>query len=183
MSNNNKIGFEEYKLILEKAFEANNPIVLGSQVTNLLVTTMEVKGASILIVNPKTEELEILATEGLSVSYLNKGPILVDKSIKLASNLKPVVITDTEKSDLLQYPEKAENEGIRSIISLPINIRGKIIGGMRIYHSEPWDISEQELSYLKLLAVTLGMALKYFRLSAVIQSTRDMLDEIHPIWL
>ncbi len=183
MSSNYKIGLEEYRLILETAFEANNPIILGSQVTNLIVTTMEVKGASIFIVNPKTEELEILATEGLSMSYVNKGPILVDKSIKLASNLKPVIITDIKNGDLLQYPEKAEREGIRAIISLPINIRGKIIGAMRIYHSEPWDISEEELSYLKLLTKSLGMELKYFRLSAVIQSTREMLDEIHPIWL
>ena len=183
MSSNYKIGLEEYRLILETAFEANNPIILGSQVTNLIVTTMEVKGASIFIVNPKTEELEILATEGLSMSYVNKGPILVDKSIKLASNLKPVIIPDIKNSDLLQYPEKAEREGIRAIISLPVNIRGKIIGAMRIYHSEPWDISEEELSYLKLLTKSIGMELKYFRLSAVIQSTRDMLDEIHPIWL
>ncbi len=183
MSDNDKIGLEEYKLILETAFEANNPIVLGSQVANLLVTTMGIKGASILVVNPKTEELEILATEGLSIAYINKGHILVDKSIKLESNLTPVIISDTKKSDLLQYPEKAENEGIRSIVSLPVNLRGKIIGAMRIYHSEPWDLSEQELSYLKLLAISLGMALKYFRLSAVIRSTKDMLDAIHPIWL
>ncbi len=183
MSSNFKIGLEEYKLILETAFEANNPIILGSQVTNLIVTTMEVKGASIFIVNPKTEELEILANEGLSMSYVNKGPILVDKSIKLASNLKPVIIPDIKNSNLLQYPEKAEREGIRAIISLPLNIRGKIIGAMRIYHSEPWNISEEELSYLKLLTKSLAMELRYFRLSAVIQSTRDMLDEIHPIWL
>ncbi len=183
MPSNHKIGLEEYRLILETAFEANNPIILGSQVTNLIVTTMEVKGASIFVVNPKTEELEILATEGLSMSYVNKGPILVDKSIKLASNLKPVIIPDIKNSNLLQYPEKAEREGIRAIISLPVNVRGKIIGAMRIYHSEPWNISEEELSYLKLLTKSLGMELKYFRLSSVIQSTRDMLDEIHPIWL
>jgi len=183
MSDNDKIGLEEYKLILETAFEANDPIVLGSQLANLLVTTMGIKGASILVINPKTDELEILATEGLSISYVNKGPILVDKSIKLESNLTPVIIPDIKKTKLLQYPEKAENEGIRSIVSLPVNLRGKIIGAMRIYHSEPWDLSERELSYLKLLAISLGMALKYFRLSAVIRSTKDMLDAIHPIWL
>ena len=30
----------------------------------------------IFIVKPKTEELEILATEGLSMAYVNKSPIL-----------------------------------------------------------------------------------------------------------
>jgi len=183
MSSDCKIDLEKYKLIVETVFDAKNPSTMGSQVTHLLVTTMGVKGASIFVVNPGTEALEILATEGLSIGYVNKGPILVDKSIKLASNLKPVIITDTKASDRLQYPEKAEKEGIRSIVSLPINLRGKIIGALRIYHSESWDISDRELSYLRLLTLDLGMALRYFRLSAVVQCTKDLLDEIHPIWL
>lgn len=177
------IDLEIYKLIMETVYDANNPTILGSQVTHLLVSSMEVKGASIFVVNPGSESLEILATAGLSIGYINKGPILVDKSIKLQSNLKPVIITDTSGSDRLQYPEKAEKEGIRSIVSLPINLRGKIIGALRLYHSEPWEVSELDLSYLRLLTLNLGMALRYFRLSAVVQCTKDLLDEIHPIWL
>ncbi len=183
MSSDGKIDLERYKLIVETVFDAKNPSIMGSQVTHLLVAAMQVKGASILVVNPGTEALEVLATQGLSIAYVNKGPILVDKSIKLSSNLIPVIITDTKGSDRLQYPEKAEKEGIRSIVSLPINLGGKIIGALRIYHSEPWEISATELSYLRLLTLDLGMALRYFRLSAVVQCTKDLLDEIHPIWL
>ncbi len=178
-----KIDLERYKLIVETVFDANNPSIMGSQVTQLLVSTMGVKGASIFVVNPGTESLEVLAMEGLSLEYVNKGPILVDKSIKLSSNLKSVIITDTKGSDLLQYPEKAQKEGIRSIVSLPVNLKGKIIGALRIYHSEPWEISDRELSCLRLLTLNIGMALRYFRLSAVVQCTKDLLDEIHPIWL
>ncbi|MCK5345055.1 MAG: GAF domain-containing protein, partial [Candidatus Heimdallarchaeota archaeon] len=83
MSSDHKIDLERYKLIVETVFDANNPTTLGSQVTQLLISTMGVKGASIFVVNPGTESLEILATEGLSIGYVNKGPILVDKSIKL----------------------------------------------------------------------------------------------------
>ncbi len=183
MSSDYKIDLERYKLIVETVFDANNPSIMGSLVTHLLVSTMGVKGASIFVVNPGNETLEILATEGLSIEYVNKGPILVDKSIKLAANLKPVIINDTKGSNRLQYPEKGEKEGIRSIVSLPINLRGRIIGALRLYHSEPWKISDQELSYLRLLTLDLGMALRYFRLSAVVQCTKDLLDEIHPIWL
>lgn len=183
MSKNHKIDLEIYSLIVEATFDASNPVILGSQATNLLVTAMEVKGAAIFVVNPMKEELEILASEGLGLDYINKGPIFVDKSIKLRSNLEPVIIPDTKDNDLLQYPEKAETEGIRSIISLPVKLKGKIIGALRIYHSQPWDISDQELSYLTLLTRNIGMALRYFRLSSVIQSTKEKLDEIHSIWL
>ncbi len=183
MQHDQKLDLKKYKLIVDTIFDATNPTILGSQMTHLLVMTMGIKGASIFVVNSATEELEILATEGLSIDYVNKGPILVDKSIKLPSNLKPVLIADTEDSDQLQYPEKAKKEGVRSIVSIPINLKGKIIGALRIYHSEPWEITDQELSYLELMTRCIGMALRYFRLASVIQCTKDTMKAIHPIWL
>ncbi|THB79552.1 MAG: GAF domain-containing protein [Desulfobacteraceae bacterium] len=182
-SQDQKIGLGIYRLIVETVFDATNPSILGSQVTHLLVKTMDIKGATVFVVNPEEEELEILATEGLSIGYMNKGPILVDKSIKLASNLKPVIVADTQNSDQLQYPEKAQSEGIRSIVSLPVNLRGKIIGALRLYHSEPWEVADEELIYLTLLTKDIAMALRYFRLSSAVQCTRDVLEDVHAIWL
>ena len=180
---NDKIDLEKYKIILETGFDAAAAGIMGTQVTQLLATLMEVKGATIFVVNPKTEELEILSTQGLSLNYVNKGPILVDKSIRLASNREPMIIEETKQSKVLQYPEKAEAEGIRSIVSFPVNLGGKIIGALRIYHSEPWHVSEQEKIYLSLLARSIGMALKIFRLSSAVQCTRELFNEIHPVWL
>ncbi len=178
-----KIDLDTYKMIVEIGFEAANANIMGSQLIHVLVTLMGVKGASIFVVNPKTEELEILATEGLSVAYVNKGPILVDKSIKLPSNQEPVIIKETKGSQRLQYPEKAEAEGIRSIVSFPVNLGQKLIGALRLYHSKPWDISQRELVYLNLLSRHIAMALKYYRLSSVVQCTKELFNEIHPVWL
>ena len=183
MEQHQKIDIDGYKLIIDTIFDATNPSILGSQLTHLLVTVLGVKGATVFVVNQLSEELEILGTEGLSIGYVNKGPILVDKSIKLSNNLRPVIITDTHKSDQLQYPEKAESEGVRSIVSLPVNLRGKIIGALRVYHSEKWEITEQEQSYLELITRHIAMALRYFRLATAIECTKDTLKEIHPIWL
>lgn len=183
MENEYKLDLEKVKLIVDTVFDASNPTLLGSQLTHLLVTLTGVKGASVFIVNPDTESLEILATEGLSISYVNKGPILVDKSIKLENNLKPVIICDTEASDRLQYPEKAKAEGIRAIVSLPVNLRGKIIGALRVYHSQPWDITSQEMTCLELITRYVAMSLRYFRLATAVECTRDTLKQIHPIWL
>lgn len=183
MSFNTKIDLDSYKLIIEAITKSDNLTVMGSQLTQLLIGATGAKGATLFIVNTEKEELEILATQGLSPSYMNKGPILVDKSIKLASNLTPVVIRDTKKSGALQYPEKAEQEGIRAIVSFPVTIRGKVIGSLRIYHSEVWDISEEELSFLQVLTSNIGMALMYFRLSTALQEIRSTVKDIHPIWL
>ena len=62
---------------------------------------MKVKGATLFVLNALEGELEIVATQGLSADYLNKGPILVDKSIEIPSNRETVIIPDTHASDKL----------------------------------------------------------------------------------
>jgi len=44
---------------VDTIFDATDPIILGSQLTHMLVTLLGIKGASIFVVNPVAEELEI----------------------------------------------------------------------------------------------------------------------------
>ena len=94
-----------------------------------------------------------------------------------------MVIADTENSSQLQYPEKARSEGVRAIASIPVRLKGKVVGALRVYHSEPWEVTAQEQSYLELIARHIGMALRYFRLSSAVERTRETMSEIHSIWL
>ena len=183
MSFQNKIDLDTYKLIIETLTNADDLFVMGSQLTSLLIGATGAKGATLFILNTEKEEFEILATEGLSSAYVNKGPILVDQSIKHESNQNPVIIKDVQNSDMLQYPEKASDEGIRSIVSLPINIRGKVIGALRIYHSTVLKLSDEDLTFLQVLTHNVGMALMYFRLSTTVQEVKESVNAIHPIWL
>lgn len=183
MAQMHKIDLDTFKLIVETVLDARNPETLGAQLTRLLVGIMEIKGAAFFVVNPLKEELEVLATDGLSHDYKNKGPILVDQSLKHEANLEPVIIEDVSKSDRLQYPEKARNEGIQSIVSFPVKLQGKVIGALRIYHSQVWPVTDQELGFLQILTKNLAMALKSFRLSSAIMGARESLEEIHPVWL
>ena len=178
-----KIDLETFKIIIDTVFDAKTPEALGSQVTRLITAGMEIKGCALFIVNPAREELEILATEGLSAGYRKKGPIIVDKSIRLAPNREPVIIENTLTSKKLQYQDKAIKEGIGAIVSLPVQSDGRLIGALRLYHFDTWAVSDEDLAYLQVLAKTLAMALKYFRLSAAVNATKEIMDEIHPVWL
>ena len=46
----------------------------------------------------------------------------MDQSVKLSSNLRPVIIADTEDSVQLQELEKAKKEGVRAIVLIPIYV-------------------------------------------------------------
>ncbi len=183
MASENKIDLDIYRLIVEKLTDAADLATTGSQVIRLIVGGMDIKAATIFALNPVSEELEILATEGLSMNYVKKGPILVDNSIEMVSNKEPVLISDTASSVRLQYPEKAREEGIRAIVSLPVTIKGRTVGALRLYHSEVWEVSGQDLIYLEMVAKMIGLMLKCYRLSATVLSVKEQVNEIHSVWL
>ena len=183
MADQNQIGLDIFELVFDIISISYDADTMANHLTQVLVGTLGIMGATLFVLNPELEEFEILASSGLSINYVNKGPILVDKSIKLAPNREPVVISDVNTSDQLQYPEKANEEGVRAIVSLPITLRGKIVGALRLYHSEVWNISEQEVRSLQVLAQNIGMALMYFRLANAVQSVKETVTDIHPVWL
>ena len=183
MTEQNSIDLVIYKLLVQTISEAGDLQVMANKLTQIMVGTLGIKGAALYILDPDRDELELLASAGLSVNYVNKGPILVDKSMKIASNREPVVIHDTETSDKLQYPHKAKEEGVRAIISHPIVMRGKIIGSLRLYHFQQWELSTQEMTFVEVLCQNLGVALMYFRVANALLNVKETVNDIHAVWL
>ena len=85
MTEQNRFNLEIYKLLVQTISEANDLEVMATRLTQILVGALGIKGAALYILDPDREELELLASAGLSINYVNKGPILVDKSIKIES--------------------------------------------------------------------------------------------------
>jgi GAF domain-containing protein len=183
MTEQNSINLEIYKVLIQTINEAADLDVMAQTLTQILVGALGIKGAAIYILDPVREELELLASAGLSVDYVNKGPILVDKSIKITSNREPVVVSDTTTSDKLQYPKKAVEEGVRAIISHPILMRGKLVGSLRLYNSRQWQPSSEEMVFVEMLSQNLGMALMYFRVANAVATVKETINDIHPVWL
>jgi GAF domain-containing protein len=183
MAKANKINLEIYQLFVQTISTSNLLDEMADKLTQLLVGSLGIKGASLFILNPELEELELLASSGLSIDYVQKGPVLVDRSIKVGSNREPVIIQDTETSDKLQYPEKAKQEGVRAIVAYPIIVRGKIIGSLRLYHSEKWQLTDEDIRFVEALSQTIGLALLCFRLASVVSDVKETVNDIHPVWL
>lgn len=183
MTDSNKIDLDIFKLVIDVITEFDDVNTMANRLTQILVGALGIMGATIFVLNPEFEELEILASSGLSINYINKGPILVDKSIKLPQNREPVIINDVTASDRLQYPQMAKDEGIMAIVSLPIILRGNIVGALRLYHSKAWNISEHDVDHLQVLSQYIGIALMHFRLATAVQVVKETINDIHPIWL
>ncbi|MFN2355430.1 MAG: GAF domain-containing protein, partial [Desulfopila sp.] len=126
---------------------------------------LSIKGCALLLLNHKTNELEVAASYGLSEQYLNKGPLSALQSITESLEEGPVAIYDVMDDPRLQYPDEAKEEGISSILSVPIQIHGKILGTIRVYSAEPWEFTLNDVNFVSALAQIAGMSIKMARYS------------------
>lgn len=176
MSNQDRINIDTFKVVTRAIAESGDLGIMTNHLTQLLVGALEIRACTIFVLNWKTEELEILASFGLSVNYMRKGPVLAKESIGCTVSQEPIVVRDVTNTDRLQYPEHAKKEGIGGIVSLPIMFYGKPIGVLRLYHYEPWEISERDVESLQVLAEHIALAMMYTRLLNAAQSIKEITD-------
>lgn len=181
MTTQDRIDIDIFKVISRSIAESDNLQDMSDHLTQLLVGAMGIKGAGLFVLNRETGELEMLASTGLSLNYLNKGPILINQSIDRQLRGEPIVIEDVSESDRLQYPEDARREGIGAIVSLPVQIRGSVIGRLRLYHFEPWQISDRDMDSLQLLAGIIAVAMEYTRMSNILSFIKSQVDELNAV--
>ncbi len=127
-------------------------------------TALDAKGCALFLINRKTRELEMAASYGLSDRYINKGPLSALQSIAQSLEDGPVAIFDVSDDPRIQYSEEAKEEGIASILSVPIITRGKLAGALRVYTSEPWEFTLEDVNFVQALAQIAGMAIEMSRL-------------------
>jgi signal transduction protein with GAF and PtsI domain len=182
MTTESKITIGIYKTVSKAIAHSHNLDIMTSHLCQLLVAALDIKACAIFVLDLESEQMQLLASFGLSAKYLSKGAILAKKSIGANIKGKPVIISDVSKDDkALQYPEEAKEEGIAAILSFPIMVSGGVLGTLRLYHSEIWHISEQDLDSLHLLADYIGLAMTYTSLLNAIYSINEIIQVGLPV--
>jgi GAF domain-containing protein len=74
-----------------------------------------------------------------------------------------VAIHDVTEDPRIQYPEEAKKEGISSILSVPIIVRDNPLGALRVYTTEPWEATLEDVNFVQAVAQIAGMALEMCR--------------------
>jgi len=72
----------------------------------------------------------------------------------------PVAINDVTDDPRIQYPEEAKKEGISSILSVPIVLREKPIGVLRVYSAETWEATLEDVNFVQAVAQIAGMSIE-----------------------
>jgi signal transduction protein with GAF and PtsI domain len=179
MEDERLITIDIFKLVTHSIAESDSLDKMASVLCQLLVAALEVKGCAIYLLNKDKGELELLSSFGLSHAYISKGPIMPKKSIGCILRGDPVVIKDVSKTELLQYPEHAVREGIKSIGSFPLMLMGDAIGALRIYHYREWDIPEEDVHSLMVLCEIIALGLAYTNLSHATRDFFEVISRVH----
>ncbi len=168
----------------ETLLKVTHGVVLSrdpEEVTLLIVEAVKsalgVKGCALFLFNRKTHELEVAASMGLSDEYLNKGPLSAMRSIARSLEDGPVAISDVTDDARIQYPDAAKKEGISSILSVPMAIREKPIGALRVYSAEPWEATLEDVNFVQAVAQIAGMALEMSRLYKGLKDSIEILKD------
>ncbi len=137
---------------------------------------LKVKGCTLFLFSPKTNELKVAGYYGLSDEYINKGPVSAMESI--ASSLQegePVAIYDVTDDPRIQYPEAAKKEGIASILSTPIIAGDRLVGCLRVYTADPWEFTLNDVNFVQAVAQVVGMAMELCRVNKGLKESIDIL--------
>ena len=175
---------------LEKKLEALSRISYAitsgqyiEDILKLIVTvTAEVMGfkiCSLMLVDESKRELSIKATQSISKKYLHKGPIKLGEGIagRVVLENRPIVSSDVREDTRYFYREIAKEEGLCSLLSLPLRAKGRVIGVLNFYTSEFHDFTPSEIHILEAISNQAAIVIDNWRLMVETQVIREELEK------
>ena len=172
------LNYETLLNITKVISHSKDPEEVVLLTVDAIKTALDVKGCTIFLINRETNNLEIAASFGLSDEYLNKGPISALKSIAQTLEDGPVAIYDVTDDPRIQYAEAAKAEGIASILSVPIVAAGRVIGALRVYTSEFWEFTLDDVNFVQAMAYMTGMAIEMAKHYKGMKDSIDLLKTL-----
>jgi CheY-like chemotaxis protein len=137
-----------------------------------VVKVMKVKGGALSLLDRNREKLGTFAYRGLSRDYVESGPPDSSESIVQAIMTgRHIWIADAGEDPRIPGSAAVKREGIKSILSVPLLVRNKVMGDLRVYTAERREFSDEEIRFLYGFAEQMAYAIENAR------SYEDVKDE------
>jgi GAF domain-containing protein len=135
---------------------------------------MNLKACTIRLIESTKGHMELKAAYGLSRHYLERGPLDDELATYFILKGEPVVIPDATTDVHTLYHKEAANEGVGSILAVPISVHGEIIGMLRLLAADARFFSSADINFAMTVAEQDGVAIQN---AMDYQKMRDLLDE------
>jgi len=149
------------------------------------------KGCAIRLLNPQTNQSELVAAHGLSRRFLGEERVRSEQGIDLVLSGQPVTVYDVQTDRRIRCRREMRREGISSLLAVPVRVGEEIIGILMIFTDEPHCFTGAEVNYAVTVAESGGMAIQnartYRKVNLLFQQIEenerflsDILDCIRP---
>lgn len=170
-----------YQIVLRISGSLDLDSVLA-YLTEEVARAMQVKAASVRLLDQEGVRLEMRAVYGLSDEYLNKGPVelrhsRIDREILGG---EPQTVADVLTDRSFQYPEEAAREGIVSIGSVPLIAQGIPIGVLRVYSKHRRIFTDLEIKFLTAVGDLAALSIENARLYKAVRNQYE--ETMNILW-
>ncbi len=180
-NNNNKPNNGIVEALL-KISEAITSDLYLDDILKLIVTvtaeTMSSKICSLMLLDPEKKHLTIKATQSISKEYINKNPLKLGEGIagKVALENKPIAVENILESENYKYKDIALKESLVSMLSVPLHVKGNVIGVLNVYTSTRHKFSDYEIKLLSTVADQAAIVIENYRLVIETQVIKEELE-------
>jgi len=156
---------EDFERILSLVRHISSRLDPAEVPTAIVRTAREATGAkasSLRLLAADGKTLELRAAEGLSRTYMDKGPVDVRRTPIDRKVLQGEIVTihDAATDPRVQYPHEAHEEGIASVLCVPLKRKDDVIGVLRVYSARPRQFSGRDVRMLVALSDHAVIALR-----------------------
>lgn len=126
---------------------------------------MRAKVASLMLADLEKGELLLESVYGSSPDYIRKPNLDINKSLigKVVRIGRPVMVHDVRTCAAYRQRDLAKNEGLVSLLSVPLKWRETTIGALNVYSARKYRYTEDDLYLLSMLASQAAIAIQNAR--------------------
>ena len=160
----------------------NSTVNLGDAlnvVTREACLLMRAKMSSLMLLDESREWLDLRASHGAGEAYLSKPRLSLGESLLgvVARRKKPMQVGNVQVSNRYQNVDVARREGLVSLLSVPLQFGGQVIGTLSVYTGQPYNFSNEEIRILTALAELSAIAIEKARLYERIVDVEEQLRQ------
>lgn len=166
--------------VLAEASKAATSSIYLEDILGLIVEmaarTMNAKICSLVLFDEAGGELLIRARPNFSAEYVRRPARRPGEGIAglVAQTGQPLAVLDVRTDPRYRDREQARRDGLCSLLAVPLVIRGRVMGVLRIYTGTPHEFTPEELELLTTLANQTALAIDNANLSVKAAVVQEM---------
>jgi signal transduction protein with GAF and PtsI domain len=147
-------------------------------IVSMVAEMMNAPVCSIMLLDDKSQELVLKATQSHSSAYLKKPNIKIHRSLigKVVLERRPLVIRNVTEEKGYVNQELARQEGLRSLVAVPMMIKDKVIGVFNLYTNKVRDFAQEEIQLISTIANQAAVAIENTKLMSETIAMQEALE-------